>query len=65
MRDHSDSLPDAETAARKLFAYCRESNWAGYDPYDALNSRIFMALPALDSRIPRTPPLLRREASGL
>ena len=53
MRDHSDPMPDAATAARKLFAYCRENNWAGYDPYDALNSRIFMALPALDSRIPR------------
>jgi hypothetical protein len=44
---------DVESAARKLLAYCRENDWAGYDPYDALNSRIFMALPALQSRMPR------------
>src|ERR1700690_3557369 len=48
-----DSSTDVEIAARKLFAYCRDNDWAGYDPYDALNSRIFMALPALQSRIPR------------
>jgi hypothetical protein len=53
MKAHSDFLPDVEATARKLFAYCRENDWAGYDPYDALNSRIFMALPALQSRIPR------------
>jgi hypothetical protein len=53
MRADPELLPDVESAARKLFAYCRENDWAGYDPYDALNSRIFMALPALQSRIPR------------
>jgi hypothetical protein len=44
---------DAETAFPKLLAYCRANKWAGYDPYDALNSRIFTALPFLDKRIPR------------
>lgn len=44
---------DVKTAARKLLAYCRENDWAGYDPYDALNSRIFTALPVLQSRLPR------------
>jgi hypothetical protein len=29
------------------------SDWSGYDPYDALNSELFPAFPALDSRIPR------------
>jgi hypothetical protein len=43
----------AEDVTRKLLAYCQASDWAGYDPYDALNSRIFTALPALNSRIPR------------
>src|SRR5215471_18053630 len=43
----------AEEAALKLLAYCQASDWAGYDPYDALNSRIFTALPLLNSRIPR------------
>jgi hypothetical protein len=42
-----------ELAAKKLLAYCHENDWAGYDPYDALNSRLFIALPPLHSRIPR------------
>lgn len=42
-----------EATARKLLAYCRENDWAGYDPYDALNSGLFKALPLLDSRLPR------------
>jgi len=37
----------------KLLKYCQSRNWAGYDPYDALNSRIFEALPFLNSRLPR------------
>jgi len=37
----------------KLLAYCQANNWAGYDPYDALNSRIFAILPFLNSRLPR------------
>jgi hypothetical protein len=44
---------DVERATRKLLAYCRQNDWAGYDPYDALNSGLFKALPLLDSRIPR------------
>lgn len=42
-----------EIVALKLMAYCREQNWAGYDPYDALNSRLFAILPFLNSRLPR------------
>jgi rhamnogalacturonyl hydrolase YesR len=34
-------------------AYCRANNWAGYDPYDAVNSKAFAALPFLNSRLPR------------
>jgi hypothetical protein len=41
------------SATLELLAYCRANDWAGYDPYDALNSRIFKALPFLDSRWPR------------
>lgn len=51
--NHRDSLGEVETVARKLLAYCRANDWAGYDPYDALNSEIFKALPVLDSRFPR------------
>src|ERR1700722_480224 len=49
--DPGFSLP-VEAATRKLLAYCRANDWAGYDPYDALNSRL-MALPILQSRVPR------------
>ena len=42
-----------EQATLKLLAYCQSHNWAGIDPYDALNSRLFKALPMLDRRIPR------------
>jgi hypothetical protein len=37
----------------RLLGYCRERNWSGHDPYDALNSSIFTALRFLDSRVPR------------
>ena len=33
---------------KKLFEYCRSNNWAGFDPYDALNSELFKRLPFLD-----------------
>jgi len=39
--------------ALKLLAYCRENDWLGYDPYDALNSRVFRSLPFLDFKIAR------------
>jgi len=44
---------EIKDAAIKLLAYCRANNWAGYDPYDALNSEIFKALPFLNFRVPR------------
>src|SRR5581483_1792083 len=37
----------------KHLAYCRAHDWAGVDPYDALNSKVFKVLPFLDSRLPR------------
>jgi len=49
----SNMNPEVERASRKLLAYCRQNDWAGHDPYDALNSGLFKALPFLDSRFPR------------
>lgn len=46
-------LAKVEITAGNLLHYCRAHNWAGHDPYDALNSELFKALPVLDSRIPR------------
>ena len=37
----------------KLLAYCRANDWAGYDPYDALNSPVIKYLPFLNFRLPR------------
>ena len=37
----------------KLLVYCRANDWAGYDPYDALNSRMFAALPFFNARLLR------------
>jgi hypothetical protein len=36
-----------------LLKYCQSEDWAGYDPYDALNSNLIKGIPFLDSRIPR------------
>ena len=44
---------EVEATILKLLAYCRANDWAGHDPYDALNSHLFEALPFLDSRVPR------------
>jgi hypothetical protein len=37
----------------KLLSYCRAQEWAGYDPYDVLNSWRFSVFPFLNSRWPR------------
>jgi hypothetical protein len=44
---------DLRSVTLKLLGYCRRNEWAGYEPYDVLNSRIFAKLPVLDAKIPR------------
>lgn len=41
-----------ETAIN-LLDYCRKNDWAGFDPYDALNSRVFAHTPFVKSKICR------------
>jgi hypothetical protein len=54
VEDHSFAMDnEIKVAIGKLLAYCKANDWAGYDPYDALNSKILKMLPVLDSRIPR------------
>ena len=36
-----------------LFAWCRKNDFAGYDPFDALNSQLFQATPFSSFRAPR------------
>jgi hypothetical protein len=45
-------MPDStiHDAFTQLFAWCRTHNFAGYDPFDALNSRLFQATPLKHSR---------------
>ena len=51
--DRKNCLREVRTATKRLLAYCQANGWAGHDPYDALNSKIFTALPLLDSKILR------------
>jgi hypothetical protein len=44
---------ELKTAILKLLDFCQANDWAGYDPYDALNAKVLEALPFLNSRIPR------------
>jgi hypothetical protein len=45
--------PTLEEVIVKLEAYCRSREWAGFDPYDALNSELFARTPLAKSRIGR------------
>jgi hypothetical protein len=51
--ERNEILQLARGSTLKLLAYCQAHNWAGVDPYDAVNSRVFKMVPLLDSRIPR------------
>lgn len=52
-RSYSDTERAAATAALELLAYCRANRWQGYDPYDALNSRLFNATPLAKLKLAR------------
>jgi hypothetical protein len=45
------SFDELRTITLKLLTYCQANEWAGYDPYDALNSEIFRGLPFLDFKL--------------
>jgi hypothetical protein len=44
---------DLTTAHRDLWRWCRALDFAGHDPYDALNSKLFQATPLKHSRLAR------------
>ncbi len=44
---------EIESVIHKLSKYCQANDWSGYDPYDALNSRIFRSFPFLNRKVPR------------
>jgi hypothetical protein len=39
-----------QTVYDELFSWCRDHDFAGHDPFDALNSRVFQATPLANSR---------------
>jgi hypothetical protein len=50
-----DPMDDSiiEQAFNELLSWCRQQNYAGYDPFDALNSRVFQSTPFRHSRAAR------------
>lgn len=46
-----DRVPSVVHVVSRLLAYCRENDWAGYDPYDALNSALFNSTPLSNTRL--------------
>lgn len=50
---------DCEQALSRLIRYCRSESWAGYDPYDALNSPLARLFPFKSTRTALTQ-LLKR-----
>jgi hypothetical protein len=45
MRVNSDPLARIEKATKRLLDYCKNNEWAGFDPYDGLNSRVSASMP--------------------
>jgi hypothetical protein len=45
--------PTLEQAFEGLFQWCRRHDFAGFDPFDALNSRVFQSTPLRHSRTAR------------
>lgn len=50
MNEQSNNPAPFQTAYEQLFSWCRERDFAGHDPFDALNSRLFQATPLARSR---------------
>ncbi|MFN2453437.1 MAG: hypothetical protein ABR577_04385 [Pyrinomonadaceae bacterium] len=50
---NSDCVSDIHQAYDALAAWCRVRSYAGYDPFDGLNSRLFQATPLKRSRLAR------------
>jgi hypothetical protein len=53
MTTHQTDSSELELAFERLHAWCQERGYAGHDPFDALNSRLFQATPLRNSRAAR------------
>src|SRR5687768_13564118 len=45
--------PDLENTYDRLYSYCERQDFAGHDPFDGLNSKIFQATPLKNSGLAR------------
>lgn len=52
VEDHN-IVGQLKAVLQRSIEYCQANQWAGYDPYDALNSTLIDKLSLLNSRIPR------------
>ena len=50
---HQESFHEFEIAYKELLTWCRTRGFAGYDPFDALNSRLFQHTPLAKSHAAR------------
>ena len=50
LRDYDEMSDLFQAAYDQLFSWCQERDFAGHDPFDALNSRVFQATPLAQSR---------------
>jgi hypothetical protein len=53
MKNNLTAETEVLVPLQKLLGYCRENDWSGHDPYDALNSPFIQKLPLLDSTLGR------------
>ena len=44
---------EIQNVTLKLLNYCKGNDWAGYEPYDVLNSKVFNSLAFLNVKLPR------------
>lgn len=49
----ADTKQTIEDSIIRLLDYCQKNDWAGFDPFDGLNSRVFNALPFLQNKLCR------------
>lgn len=50
---HDDFSNKVTESIIRLLDYCKKNDWAGYDPFDGLNSKIFALIPFHKNKLPR------------
>ena len=53
LKINDDFQNELKDSIIRLLNYCKNKNWAGYDPFDGLNSKIFELMPFHSKKLPR------------